>query len=362
MQRSRHIILNERKRFIHTHIVPFIMATLLSLSFTACSNKPADDAVEYSFVVLGDCRVDKTDTNSVTNPAGVNFAELDRQLADIAKLDQKPTYVFFNGDEIFGYEHDTAKLAHAFSIWRDSVEASPVVKAGINFIAIPGNHETDVDSADMQVASPLSEHIWTETMMPLIKGDNGPHAGGPDSLATDQSHLTYSFNYRDTHFILMDTDPAGKESQVPSHWIEADITTAKKQGAKHVFAIGHKPAFNADGSMSMASGNRSDFWAALEDNHCEAMIGSHVHEYARFQPHHKGTWMVISGNGGTPLNKNISENQHYFGFTLVSILKSGKVILKSYGHDVPSTGYAADAPADKYPTTMRDSVDITWKD
>jgi hypothetical protein len=114
--------------------------------------------------------------------------------------------------------------------------------------------------------------------------------------------------------------------------------------------------------MSMASGKRSDFWAALEDNHCEAMIGSHVHEYARFQPHHNGSWMIISGNGGTPLNKNISPDQHYFGFTVVSILRSGKAILKSYGHDVPSEGYAADAPTDKYPTTLRDSLDITWKD
>ncbi len=347
--------------FRNKKIIP-ILALFMSWAIGACSNKPADDPVEYSFVVLGDCRVDKADTNSVTNPSGVNFAELDRQLADIAKLDQKPSYVFFNGDEIFGYEHDTTKLARAFTIWRDSVEASPVVKAGINFIAIPGNHETDVDSADMQVASPLSEHIWIETMMPLIKGDNGPNAGGPDSLATDQSHLTYSFNYRDTHFILMDTDPAGQESHVPAHWIAADIAAARKQGAKHIFAIGHKPAFNADGSMSMAPGNRSDFWSALEDNHCEAMIGSHVHEYARFQPHHNGSWMIISGNGGTPLNKNISADQRYFGFTVISILRSGKVILKSYGHDVPSEGYAADAPADKYPTTVRDSADITWKD
>ena len=112
----------------------------------------------------------------------------------------------------------------------------------------------------------------------------------------------------------------------------------------------------------MAAGNRSELWDVLEANHVEAMIGSHIHVYDGFQPHHAKTWMVISGNGGTPLDKNLPPNKQYFGFTVISILKSGRVILKSYGRDVPTEGYAAACPASKYPTTVRDSLDITWKD
>jgi hypothetical protein len=343
-------------------LISVLTTTFISVFISSCKNKPADDPVEYSFVVLGDCRVDKADTNSTSNPAGINFAQLDRSLGDVAKLDPKPSCVFFNGDEIFGYEQDTTKLVKAFDIWRDRVEASPVVKAGIKFVAIPGNHETEVDSADGKVPSPNAERVWLETMTPLLNGNDGPHSGGPDSLATDQSRLTYSFDLKDSHFILMNTDPVGQDAHVPVHWIANDLATARKNGSKHLFAIGHKPAFGYQGSMAMAAGNRSDFWDALESNKAEAMIGSHIHVYDRFQPHHAKTWMIISGNGGTPLDKNLPPDKKYFGFVVISVLKSGKVILKSYGHDVPAEGYAAACPESKYPTTLRDSLDITWKD
>jgi hypothetical protein len=347
--------------FQYNKITPLVVL-MVSCAFVACSNKSTDDPVQYSFVVLGDCRVDKADTNSATNPAGINFPQLDRSMEDIAKLDPKPSCVFFNGDEIFGYEHDTTKLKQAFSIWRDRVETSPVVKAGIKFVAIPGNHETEVDSADGKVPSPEAERVWLETMTPLLNGSDGPHSGGPDSLATDQSKLTYSFDLNDTHFILMNTDPVGQDAHVPVHWIANDLANARKNGSKHLFAIGHKPAFGYQGTMAMAAGNRSELWDALETNHAEAMIGSHIHVYDRFQPHHTKTWMITSGNGGTPLEKTLPPNKQYFGFIVVSVLKSGKVILKSYGRDVPAEGYSAAAPADKYPTTVRDSVDISWKD
>ncbi len=352
-----------RLSYFSTKLTPAFAAVILSAFLPACSQKATDDPVQYSFVVLGDCRVDKADTNCVTNPAGVNWVQLDRSMEDIAKLDPKPSCVFFNGDEIFGYEHDTTKLLKAFSIWRDSVEASPVVKARIKFVAIPGNHETEVDSVGGgKTPSSDAERVWLEAMAPLLNGSDGPHAGGPDSLATDQSRLTYSFDLNDSHFVLMNTDPVGQDAHVPAHWIADDLAKARKNGAKHLFAIGHKPAFAFDGSMSgLAGGNRSDFWNAMEANHAEAMIGSHVHVFERFQPHHSGTWMVISGNGGSPLEKGLSPNKQYYGYCVISILKSGKVIVKSYGRDLPPEGYAAADPAEKYPTTMRDSLDITWK-
>jgi len=94
------------------------------------------------------------------------------------------------------------------------------------------------------------------------------------------------------------------------------------------------------------------------------MLASHFHVYQRFQPHPGKTWMVVSGNGGSPLEDNLRTDEQYFGFTVVSVLRSGRVIAKSYGRNIPPGpgGYAAPDPADKYPTTVRDSVDITWKD
>ncbi|SRR5579883_290027 len=336
-----------------------IVAALLCATLVSCFKKD-NDTVDYSFVVVGGCRVDKADTNTTLNPSGANVAELDRTLEDVAQLDPKPAYVFFAGDMIYGYEPDTAKLGRMFAAWRDHVQQSPVVKAGIKVVAVTGNHEMqDTDRKSFAGA----EMAWEREMSPFIYGDNGPHAGGLDSLTTDQSKLTYSFNYKDAHFIVLNTDPVGQDSHIPAHWVADDITAARKAGAKHIFPIGHKPAFAPDGGTEgLTFGNRSDLWQSLENNHVEAMLASHVHVFWPFQPHHAKTWMLVGGNGGTQLEKNLPPNKQYFGFTLVTVMKSGRVIVKSYGRDVPKEGYAAVAASSKYPTTVRDSLDVTWKD
>ncbi len=333
-------------------------AAFLSISLVSCQR--ASDPVEYSFVVIGCNRVDKADVNTSTNPSTANLAQLDRTYQEIATMTPKPDYLFFAGDMIFGYEMDTTKLAAMLAAWRTHWEASPAAKAGITLVAIPGNHETE-DTGKRSF--PAAEVQWLKVMAPYIRGNNGPTAHGADSLATDQSRLTYSFNHKDAHFVVMNTDPVGQDSHVPAHWIADDLANARKAGAKHLFAIGHKPAFAFDGgSGGLMSPNRGEFWAGMEANHAEAMLSAHNHVYRRFQPHHSGTWMVIAGNGGSPLEKEVAANEHFYGYTVVSVLKSGRVISKSYGRDLPAEGYAAPAPTQTYPTTLRDSLEITWKD
>lgn len=345
-------------------IAAALAAAFISFALASCKQLASDDPVEYSFVVVGGCRMAKGDTNTATNPSTSNIVQLDRTLEDITQLTPKPKYVFFMGDEIFGYQRNPDKLAAMLRAWLAHCEASPAMKASITLVPVLGNHESQEITPDGKRAYPGAEAAWLKVMWPkYIYGDNGPHAGGPDSLETDQSKLTYSFNYRDTHFVILNTDPAGQDAHVPVHWVENDLTQARKDGAKHIFAIGHKPAFGFEGQMGLVGENRTPFWAAMEANHAEAMLASHFHVYSRFQPHYGKTWMVISGNGGSPFEDNLRPDQQYFGFTLVSVLKSGKVIVKSYGRNVPPGpgGYAAPDPADKYPTTVRDSADITWK-
>ena len=346
-------------------IAAALAAAMLSLGLAACGQKPSDQ-VEFSFVVVGGCRMATHDTNTATNPSTANIVQMDRTLEEITHLDPKPKYVIFMGDEIYGYQDDGNKLAAMLEAWRTHWEASPAAKDGIELIAVPGNHESQgpFDENGKRHAYLAAEQAFVRVLAPYIKGDNGPHAGGPDSLETDQSRLTYSFNYRDTHLVILNTDPVGQDSHVPVHWVEADLAQARKDSMKHIFVIGHKPAFGFDGAMGLAGENRTPLWAAFEANHVEAMLASHFHVYSSFQPHHAKTWMVISGNGGSPLEDNLRPDQQYYGFTLVTVYNSGKVIAKSYGRNFPPGpgGYAAPDPASQYPTTVRDSVDITWKD
>ncbi len=331
-----------------------------SLDMMRMRNVPA-----YSFVVVGCNRVDKADTAG--NPSTANIVQLTRTFRDIAALTPHPRFLFFIGDLTLGYTSDTVQLATELRAWRALYEASPLARSGVELVAIPGNHETQNGT---KISYAAAERTWLRVMAPYVRrGGNGPRAGGADGLATDQSRLTYSFNDRDAHFITLNTDPVGQDWHVPVNWVAADVRTARAHGAKHIFAFGHKPAYPyptvpTDG-LSHDQASRDAFWSALTQGSVEAMFSAHNHVYYRAQPFANTTWQVIAGNGGSPLETTIDlsipSSGKYYGFVVTTVTNGGRVYAKSYGRDVPAAGYTAAAPAATYPTTVRDSVDITTR-
>ncbi len=328
------------------------------------------DRIRFSFVVVGCNREDKADTNSAVNPSTANLEQLRRTYAEVAALPVRPKFFFFAGDLVFGYTPDTASLESQLRAWRAEYDRSPLAGSGTVLIPVPGNHE--VQNAK-KIAYAAAERTWLRVMGPDLApyAGNGPAAGGADGLATDQGSLTYSFDYKNTHFLLLDTDPVGRDWTVPVKWIASDLDRAAKRQAKHIIAIGHKPAFAAPQVATDGLGHgvtatvnydalRDEFWGALEEHHAEAMISAHNHVYLRQQPHAGGTWQVISGNGGSPLEDFAQANPatRFFGFTVVTVWKDGRVTATEYGRDVPAEGYLA--PSGAYPTTVRDEVDLTW--
>lgn len=344
-----------------------LLLSSLAFSLIDCSDSTnydvPTDPIDYSFVVVGCNRVDNSDTNSKTNPSTANLEQFNRTAADISMLNPKPDYLFFAGDMVFGYADDSLAFARQLIAWESLYEASPLNNSGIKLVTIPGNHESQNAS---KVSIAYAENTFVRIFSPFILGNNGPNIGGEDSLITDQSRLTYSFNFKDAHFVILNTDAVGRESRVPFNWISSDVSAAKATGIKHIFAIGHKPAFpynyakGGDNGLNIFEWNRDKFWTILENNQADAMFSAHNHLYRRLKPNR--TSMIIAGNGGSTLETtDVKNSEQYFGFTIVTILKSGKVIVKSMGRDVPSAGYLATASSSKYPTTVRDSADITWK-
>lgn len=108
-------------------------------------------------------------------------------------------------------------------------------------------------------------------MQPFIAGNNGPGIGGPDHLQSDQSQLSYSFDFRDSHFILLNTDPFGAIGTVPINWIHQDLMAAASvPSLKHTFVMGHKQAFTPeDASSEQALDSnpdlRNQFWDELNN-------------------------------------------------------------------------------------------------
>ena len=352
----------------HTKVVlgsAFLVGTsalVLSCSKDATAPQLDPNGIAYSFAVVGCNRLAAPESLGVVSTA--NVQQLNRTFADIAAMTPKPNFLFFAGDLVFGYTNDSTALDRELKGWIALYQASPLASSGVELVTLPGNHETDNLA---KVAVPSGERVWLRDMAAFIgRGGNGPAAGGPDGLQTDQSKLTYSFDFKDAHFLLLNTDPVGNDWHVPTKWVTTDLTSARSRGVKHIFAIGHKPAYSyptvATDGLAFDIPARDAFWSALVNNQVEGMFSAHNHEYWRAQPTGK-TWQVIAGNGGTPLDATldptIPSTGAYYGFTVVSVTNSGRVFSKSFGRDVPAAGYAATAPA--VAATLRDSVEITWK-
>ncbi len=366
------------QRLLNSSLFRFIAFAIASCSLIVLlTNQPvfskndesvfSDKDVDFSFVVVGCNRVDKADMDK-TSPSTANIEQLKRTFKEVSELSPPPKFLFFAGDLVMGYTSDVKTLESQLKGWRDLYENSPLVSSKTSLIPITGNHETQNEK---KASYEGAEKTWLKVMAPYLKyAGNGPHAGGKDKLKTDQSKLTYSFDYKGTHFVVLNTDPVGRDWSVPKEWIAKDLATAKSRFAKHIFAIGHKPAYaypnnlysqpedKEDGLGRLYPEDRDQFWTSLVTNKAEAMLAAHNHVYSRTKP--KGnTWQIIAGNGGSKLDKLIDQSKNNaFGFTVISVLKNNRVTVTSYGRDVPKEGYLA--PSEKYPTTIRDRGDITW--
>jgi len=342
-----------------------LLLPTLALAMAIGSTESKAAAPSYSFVVVGCNRLNDVDTAG--SPSTANLPQLNRLFNELSTRTPVPDYLFFAGDLVLGYTKDTVELERQLKEWLKVYKASSLASKSTKLVVIPGNHETQDKKAGKK-SFPGAERTWLRVMADYIVGSNGPAADSTsgDSLTTDQSKLTYSFDYNGDHFILIDTDPVGRDWRVPVKWIDADASKARTAGARHIFAIGHKPAWPGPATptdgLALYPANRDAFWTSLEANHVEAMFASHVHSWQKIQPHANKTWQIIAGNGGSQWDSIWVEYQKpaatYQGYTLVKVDSLGSVKVESWGHDVDNATYFMAVPGT--PTTLKDSVDVTW--
>lgn len=206
---------------------------------------PADSS--FSFAILGD-----TQRFNANNPNG-NFQ---KAMASIRKLN--PDMVFAVGD-LLGSCDSYNKCEKGYSNWKNIV-GSLMPKT----YATQGNHDrTGGNKADT---------IWQTAF-------NFP-ANGPAEF----SELTYSFDFKNSHFIVLASDKPDMHqiNEEQRTWLEKDLAADKKDDT---FVFFHEPAFPVSSkvgeSLDKHTAERNALWQILDKYNVTGVFNGHEHIVSR---------------------------------------------------------------------------------
>ncbi|QLG89546.1 metallophosphoesterase [Chitinibacter bivalviorum] len=339
-----------------------LASVLMSTLFAA---QAADkDPVVATFATVGDSRAEPGLTQTKQDQIWLQHTKAwSRMMREIQQ--QKPHALFFNGDMIMGYTTDKNVLNRQYAYWRGMVTG--LQETGTYIVPVPGNHEVQEkfkeDGKTKKIARQSNEDSWRDNMGDLIVDaerwkatvgsnlsafdpKNTPTIGGADKITTDQSQLSYSFDFAGSHFVVINTDPVGNDNHAPIAWLEQDLAQAKARGAKRMFVFGHKPAFtyffkpgiDLEG-LDKFPEHQQAFWKIIEDNQATYFCG-HEHIYNVMQPTKNAggkAYQVMVGSGGSPFSVEPGETQNpedrTYAWALVKVHASGKVEIDTYGFD-----------------------------
>jgi len=338
-----------------------------------------DDEV-LTFSTVGDSRQDPVSPDPTTLPLSGQDATWLQNTKALTRISeeirhQKSALLFFNGDMIMGYgkasvpasvatvgdvvNSDLVQFYRQYAFWRGMMAG--LMERGTYVVPVPGNHETQWKAGGKK-AQAVNEDAWRANMGDLILDDqrflnmfavapsneNTGNNGGLDGLATDQSKLSYSFDFRGSHFAIINTDPVGKDAHAPTNWLASDLAAAKARGVRHLFVFGHKPAYTyyygtASPLPTSPSGldgdvaSRDAFWNAIEQYHATYFCG-HEHIFNMMQPLGKA-WQILVGSGGSPFEAKPTDatlnpdTDRDYAWATIRVHRSGKVHITAYGFD-----------------------------
>lgn len=261
-----------------------LVIAVLFLTATPCF-------ADFRFAVMGDTRDDNND--------GINIKVMNAVLGKIKS--ENVDFILITGDMITG----SAKSGihrNRLRKWKGIIE-----RYKIPYYTSVGNHE---------IESELSENIVRSVLeMP---------GNGPDSL----KELAYSFNYKNAHFVAIDTDifnnfHAIGESQMD--WLKEDL---EKNQDKRIFIFGHEPAFpvgrHIGFSLDRYASSRDQLWDEFKRLRVSVYFCGHEHLYHKSL--HEGVYQVITAGGGARLYAP-KEKGGFYHFIIVDVKDSGIAVL-----------------------------------
>jgi len=205
------------------------------------------DENSFSFAILGD-------TQRFT--AGNSNGNFQKAAAKIKAMD--PALVFAVGDLVSSCDGDS-KCSAKYADWK-KVVGTLLPKT----YATQGNHDRTGDDK--------TDNTWRDSFAFPTNGPSG------------FSEQAYSFDYKNSHFVVLDSDKP-KEHLVNGEqraWLEKDLAANKKEDT---FVFFHEPAYPVSSkiteSLDKEPGERDALWQILEKHNVTAVFNGHEHIVSR---------------------------------------------------------------------------------
>lgn len=270
----------------------FILA-LAVIAFCVPAVQASPAPAPFTFIVFGDNRPAKA-----TDPVTEVFKQI---TAEVRCL--HPAFVITTGDLIYGSATDLDLVNKEYD------EVLPLVRSlGVPVYFAVGNHEIRGVQAN--------EDLYRRRVFPK---------------------LYYSFNYGNSHFVVLDSDIVGQEHKITGRQLAAlENDLAKAQGKfAHLYVFEHQQpypvSFHIGSSLDTYPADRDKFQAVLEKYHVEYLITGHEHLYD--DSVHGGVREIIAGGAGAPLYPSARGGSFYHYLivtvdgpkTYISVVKPGAV-------------------------------------
>lgn len=323
----------------------------------------AEEKSVYRFVYVGCNRVG-FEVDIAKNPSTANVQQLKNTFREVARMDPRPTHFFLVGDLILGYT-SWLNTVDQLKAWRSLYQKSPLARSGITLVPIMGNHEALLSHQDptskewTDYPNPPAVKAWKYVMKPLLRWKDGPAKEAPnlDQVMLDESDLSFSVVDGKVMFICLNTDTFVDNvitGDIPLHWLESKLKQGQESPEiEHIFVLGHKTLVMPDLPAWIVREEEREPAIELLTRHSKvrAFLTAHYHLWDyRLMP--GGVPQIIAGNGGSPLKGSFLEpGVGYFGYTVVDIMESGKIVVESWGRPVPEP-YSSDLPQPK--ATLRE--------
>jgi hypothetical protein len=182
-----------------------------------------------------------------------------------------------------GNDADEIVRAHA---------AQPLYDAGIGFFPMRGNHETYGTANSFAI--PVFQTSYPQTRG-LSNTFGATNFSSPTSLSTELDGMTYSFDYNNARFVILDTwaTPSidisaagysyGYSVAQQQPWINSRLDKTTR-GTDHAFVLSHQPLMAESHQDTMFQGYtnanpdmQNAFYASLQSNNVKYFLAGHDH-------------------------------------------------------------------------------------